>query len=40
MLVDGAEIGLVIEKNAPILNRTETHDGFLVVELDPKGIIG
>jgi hypothetical protein len=40
MFVDGAEIGLVVEKNATILNRTQTHDGLLIVELDPKRIIG
>jgi hypothetical protein len=40
MLIDGAEIGVVVEKNTVILNRTESHDGFLVVELDPKRIIG
>jgi hypothetical protein len=40
MFVDGAEIGVVIEKNATILNRTQTHDGLLIVELDPKRIIG
>ena len=39
MLVDGAEIGVVVEKNTAIQNRTETHDGFLIVELDPKRII-
>lgn len=39
MLIDGAEIGVVVEKNTAILNRTESHDGFLVVELDPKRII-
>jgi len=40
MFVDGAEIGVVVEKNATILNRTQTHDGLLIVELDPKRIIG
>ena len=35
-----AEIGVVVEKNTAILNRTETHDGFLIAELDPKRIIG
>jgi len=40
MFVDGAEIGLVVEKNAPILNRMQSHDGLLIVELDPKRIIG
>jgi len=40
MPIDGAEIGVVVEKNTAILNRTESHDGFSVVELDPKRIIG
>jgi hypothetical protein len=40
MLIDGAEIGVVVEKNTAIHNRTESHDGFMVVELDPKRIIG
>ena len=40
MFVDGAEIGLVVEKNATLLNRTESHDCLLIVELDPKRIIG
>jgi hypothetical protein len=39
MLVNGAEIGPVIEKNAVILNRTETHDGFLVVKPYPERIV-
>src|SRR4029453_13507868 len=40
MFVDGAEIGLVVEKNATILNRTESHHGLLIVELHPKWIVG
>jgi hypothetical protein len=40
MFVDGAEIGLVVEKNATILNRTESHHGLLIVELHPKRIVG
>jgi hypothetical protein len=40
MLVDGAEIGFVVQKNAMILNRTQTHNGLLIIELDPKRIIG
>jgi hypothetical protein len=40
MLVNGTEISLVVEKKAAILNRPETHDGFLVVELYPERIVG
>ena len=40
MFVDGAEIGVVVEKNATILNRTQSHDGSRVVKLDPKRITG
>ena len=39
MFVDGAKIGLVVEKNATILNRTESHHGLLIVELHPKRIV-
>jgi hypothetical protein len=39
MLVNSAEVGVVVEEDAAILNRTESHDGFLVVELYPKRII-
>src|SRR5262245_45891071 len=40
MFVDGTEIGLVVEKNATILNRTESHHGLLIVEFYPKRIVG
>ena len=38
MFVNCAEIGFVVEKNATILNRTESHDGLLVAKLHPKRI--
>jgi len=38
MFVNCAEIGFVVEKNTTILNRTESHDGLLVVKLHPKRI--
>src|SRR5262245_59420086 len=38
MFVNCAEIGFVVEKNATILNRTESHHGLLVVKLHPKRI--
>jgi hypothetical protein len=40
MLVNGTEIGLVVEEDTAILDRTESHNRFLVLELHPKGIIG
>ena len=40
ILVNGAEIGVVVEEDAAILHRTESHHGLLVVELYPKRIIG
>src|SRR5262249_12127579 len=38
MFVNCAEIGLVVEKNTTILNRTEGHHGLLVVKLHPQRI--
>ena len=40
MLVDRAEIGLMVEEDATIVDGTETHDGSRVVKLDPKRITG
>lgn len=40
MLVDGAEISVVVEEDAAILNRTESHNRFLVLKMDPQRIIG
>src|SRR5262245_58666588 len=38
MFVNCAEIGLIVEKNTTILNRTEGHHGLLVVKLHPQRI--
>lgn len=38
MFVNCAEIGLVVEKNTTILDRTESHHGLLVVKLHPQRI--
>jgi len=40
ILVDAAKIGLVVEENAPILNRTESHHRFLAPKMHPKRIMG
>ncbi len=40
MLVDGTAVGLVIEKYTVVSNPAQSHDGFLLVELDPKRITG
>ena len=39
MLVDRAAIGFIVEEDTTIVNRTETHDGFRIVKLDPKRIV-
>ena len=39
MLVNGTAVGPVIEKYTMVSNPTQSHDGFLVVELDPKRIM-
>jgi hypothetical protein len=40
MLIDGAEICLIVEENAAIVNRTESHHRIPAFETDPKRIMG